>query len=120
MVGQPLFEQSALPGGPARDRSWLHISGLPTPLQPALYGRYRHREGLRYLLPGCAGVDGREHPQSQILRIWFHAQRLTHMDQYLRASLLELDRLPFPEALRYGIRPCIDLTLTDEHLLAVG
>src|SRR5215204_5974805 len=77
-MGQPLFEHLTLPWGPARDRSWLHISGLSTPLEPAFYGGHRHREGLCNLLPGCTAIDGREHPQSQILRIWFHFQRLTH------------------------------------------
>src|SRR5215211_5147434 len=54
---------------------------------------------LRDLLPGCTGVDGREHPQSQILRIWFHARRLTHMDQYLRTPLLDAARGTRDEAL---------------------
>src|ERR671913_1738846 len=78
MLGQPLIEHGSFPCGPAGDRLGLHVPRLPTPFEPALYGGHRHREGLSDLLPGRAGIDGREHPQPQILRIRFHARRLPH------------------------------------------
>src|SRR5215210_4489913 len=75
---QPALEHHPFPGRSAGDRPWLHISSLPTSLQPALYGGHRNREGLCDLLPRCSGVDGGEHSQSQVFRIRLHAWRLTH------------------------------------------
>src|SRR5829696_10272722 len=47
------------------------------------------RESPCDVLPGRSGIYGVQYPQSEILRIRFHARRLTQMDPYLRVPLSE-------------------------------
>ncbi len=79
---QPPFERRPLHAWSAGDGDGLDPAGLAAPLQLALDGRHRHGEGLRHLLPALAAVDRGEHPDPEVLRVRFHARRLTQ-DRYL-------------------------------------
>jgi len=83
MGGQPPFEQGPLHRGPARDGLGIDVASLSAALEPALDGRYRHREGTRHLFPWRPAIHGGEHPEPEILRVRFHPPSLA-LDQHLR------------------------------------
>ena len=84
---QPPFERCAFYGGPTRDRLWLYVSTLAAALEPAVDGRHRDREGLSDFFPGHPSIDGGQHPDPEIFRVWLHARRLTRRSTLMRVAV---------------------------------
>src|SRR5215216_2453262 len=85
--GQRRLQCCALAGGRARHWLGLNVSGLATQPEIASYGRLRHTEDSRNFLPRHATINGSQHPQSQILRIWFHAGSLAFRSIFTQAAV---------------------------------
>src|SRR5215218_4288842 len=109
--GQRRLQCCALAGGRARHWLGLNVSGLATQPEIASYGRLRHTEDSRNFLPRHATINGSQHPQSQILRIWFHAGSLAFRSIFTQAAVentldnfSEFERFMIADRMRRGKR----------------
>ncbi len=91
MRWEPLQENRPLPRRRAGDRARLDRARLPPSLKPAFDRGERDAEDLDNLPAIHAAVDGFQHLQPEILRVWFHARKYPRGSSYKQPAVRRCD-----------------------------
>jgi hypothetical protein len=78
LPGQRLLQRPALASRGAARRLRIDAPGLAPQPEVAPHAGFGDAEGPRDLLAWHPAVDGGEHPEPEVLRVWFHAPSFTH------------------------------------------